>query len=159
MVMVHEKEKAADIAAEYFGNGYHCAEAVAKAVLDAMDQESDLAVSHATAFGGGFGESFSEACGVVSGSLIVIGQLYGKKKQGDSWAQAAGIGGMVTDRFRAMYGTTNCGLLRHRFGEEEQMGLCRELVRQGVRNLINILEEESEQEGETRCQKETCGAC
>ncbi len=159
MVMVREKEKAADIAAEYFGNGYHCAEAVTKAVLDSMDLESRQAVSHATAFGGGFGESFSEACGVVSGSLIVIGQLYGKKKQGDSWAQAAGIGGMVTDRFRAMHGTTNCGLLRHRFGEEEQMSLCRELVRQGVRNLITILEEESGQQGEARCAKEKCNAC
>lgn len=159
MVTFNEKDAVAGIAAEFFGNGYHCAEAVTKAVLESMDKDSGLAVSHATAFGGGFGESFSEACGVVSGSLVAIGHIYGKRKQGDSWKQAARIGSLATERFRALHGTTNCAHLRDRFGEEEQMELCRELVRQGARNLITLIEEEAESQGKEPCKKEPCNGC
>ena len=159
MITFNEKDTVAGIAAEYFGNGYHCAEAVTKAVLESMDEESEEAVSHATAFGGGFGESFSEACGVISGSLVAIGQLYGKRERGDSWKLAARLGALATERFKALHGATNCAHLRERFGEEEQMVLCRELVRQGARNLITLIEEESELQGKEPCEKERCNAC
>ncbi len=159
MITLNEKDTVALIAAEYFGNGYHCAEAVTKAVLESMDEESGLAVSHATAFGGGFGESFCEACGVITGSLIVIGHLHGKRNQGDTWKKAARIGDLVAERFKSLYGTTNCGQLRDRFGEEEQMELCRELVRQGARNLLTLLKEESEIEDNKSCDKNKCNAC
>lgn len=134
-----QKRTAEKLAAEYFGNGYHCAEAIAAAVLETMNEDSRQAVAHASAFGGGFGESFKEACGIISGSLIVIGHLHGRSKRGESWQEAARIGAEVTRRFVALHGTSNCGELRGRFGEEFQMDRCRDMVIQGVGSLVDAL--------------------
>jgi C_GCAxxG_C_C family probable redox protein len=134
-----EKDKAAKLAIEYFGNGYHCAEAVAAAVFDAMNEDGRQALAHACAFGGGFGESFKEVCGVLCGSLIVIGHFHARTQRGESWKEAAKLGAEATRRFVALHGTSNCGELRRRFGEEYQMDRCRDLVKQGVESLSEIL--------------------
>lgn len=155
-----ETEKAVQLAGEYFGNGYHCAEAVLRALLDTMGEDGQSIVPYSTAFGGGFGETFMEACGVISGSLIVIGHKYGRKQQGDSWKEAGLLGRSVVERFMKLHGTCNCGLLRNRFGEEDQMDLCREVVIQGTKNLATILNEKVEEDtvsGE-KCQ-EKCVSC
>lgn len=159
MFTIDEKRKAAELAAEYFGNGYHCAEAIAAAVLQTMGEKSSEAVKYATAFGGGFGQSFQEACGVLTGCLIVIGHFYGKQQQGDSWSEAAELGAIVVERFSKMYGTCNCGELRSRFGPEEQMFLCRQLVSQGAESLLVMLDErESSGTLEKECPS-TCSNC
>ena len=112
-----EVEKAAQLAGEYFGNGYHCAEAVLRAILDVTGEDGQAVVRCSTAFGGGFGQTFAEACGAVSGSLIAIGHMYGRKQQGDSWTEAGRMGRMVVEHFVKFHGTCNCGILRERFGE------------------------------------------
>ncbi|MDJ0622719.1 MAG: C-GCAxxG-C-C family protein [Desulfocapsaceae bacterium] len=155
-----QKETAGKLAAEYFGNGYHCAEAVAAAVLETMNEDSHSAVAHACAFGGGFGESFKEACGVLSGSLIVIGHLHGRSKRGESWQDAAKLGAEVTKRFVALHGTSNCGELRGRFGEEFQMDRCRDMVVQGVSSLVETLDQDvSAGANEQPCDATACSAC
>ncbi len=155
-----ETEKAAQLAGEYFGNGYHCAEAVLRALLDTMGEDSEHIVPYATAFGGGFGETFMEACGVISGSLIAIGHKYGRKQQGDNWKEAGHLGRAVVERFMKLHGTCNCGLLRNRFGEEEQMDLCREVVIQGTKSLATILNEKvDEDHASTEQCQEKCTSC
>lgn len=114
-------------AGEYFQNGYHCAEAVASAVLEARDLDPAQAVAHATAFGGGMGRTFCEACGAISGGLIAIGHLHGRTKPGESWDTPAAMGQALRDAFVEAYGETNCGVLRDRFGEEQQ-AKCTRLV-------------------------------
>lgn len=143
MFSLEERNRAAGLAAEYFGNGYHCAEAVAAAVLETLGEESSAAIKYATAFGGGFGESFKEICGILSGSMIVIGHFHGRQQQGESWSEASQLGRTVLNRFTALHGTCNCGELRSRFGEKEQMTLCRKLVRQGAETLMEALNSKS----------------
>lgn len=159
MFTIDEKKKAADLAAEYFGNGYHCAEAIAAAVLQTMGEESSEAVKYATAFGGGFGESFQEACGILSGSLIVIGHFHGKQQQGDSWHDAAELGSIVVERFRKMYGTCNCGELRSRFGPDEQMFLCRKMVAHGAESLLKMLDGREIDSSQEREHPTKCSSC
>jgi C_GCAxxG_C_C family probable redox protein len=155
-----ETEKAAQLAGEYFGNGYHCAESVVQALLEVMGEDGQDIIPYSTAFGGGFGETFMEACGVISGSLIVIGHKYGRKQQGDNWKEAGLLGREVVERFTKLHGTCNCGLLRSRFGEEDQMDLCREVVIQGTKSLTTILNEKFEEENVSNehCQ-EKCTSC
>lgn len=155
-----ETEKTAQLAGEYFGNGYHCAEAVLRALLDTIGEDSQRIVPYASAFGGGFGETFTEACGVISGSLIAIGHKYGRKQQGDSWKEAGRLGREVVERFTKLHGTCNCGILRNRFGEEEQMDLCREVVIQGAKSLATILNEKIDEDRESAEQhQEKCTTC
>lgn len=132
---------ASEKAAQLFGDGFHCAEAVAAAVLDALGEESAEAAAHATAFGGGFGRTFQEACGALSGSFIAIGHLYGRRKPGGEWNFPADLGAEIRQRFLDDFGTTNCATLRNRFGEERQMEECRKLTKKVTATLLGLLTE------------------
>ncbi len=133
-----KQQQAGERAASYFGNGFHCAESVVAAFLETIGEEAPDAIAHATAFGGGFGESFSEACGVLSGSMIALGHLYGRRQRGEDWGLPAGLGSELRTQFVDCHGTSNCAVLRERFGREDQMAECRKLVCQGTIDLLKI---------------------
>ena len=130
--------QAGEKAAGYFGDGYHCAEAVVAAFFEAIGDDPGLAIAYATAFGGGFGKTFADTCGVLSGSMIAIGHICGRRQRGDDWEIPAEFGAAVRTRFVDCHGTSNCAILRERFGEEQQMAKCRELVRQGTVDLLEL---------------------
>lgn len=154
-----EVNQAAELASNYFGNGYHCAEAIVAAIMESIGDQNTDAVAYATAFGGGVGESFTESCGVVSGGLLVIGHLHGRRKQGESWKDAAQMARKSLQTFVALHGTTNCGKLRDRFGEEEQMSLCRELVSSGTKNLVSLINQQNNEETDECLKVNKCGSC
>lgn len=133
----------AERAGEYFSNGFHCTESVVAAateVLAHIDHEQrETAITCATCFGGGFGKSFAETCGVISGGLIVIGLLYGRSKHDQSWDTPAALADQFRNTFLQKHDTTHCGTLRERFGEEKQMLECQNLVREGVTELLHLL--------------------
>lgn len=131
-------------AGDYFDSGFHCAEAIVAAVLTSEHDDVKAAISHASAFGGGFGKSFAESCGVLTGSLIVIGHRHGRQTPEESWDRAAELGAETRENFLTLHQTTNCGVLRERFGPEEQMARCRKLVIEGAVNLLYILNRETE---------------
>ena len=132
-------------AAGYFGNGFHCAEAVAASVLEAMGENASEAAAHATAFGGGFGGTHEEACGALSGGLIAIGHLYGRREPGGDWDLPRELGKELRQRFINSFETTHCATLCERFGEESQMDECRKLVRVVVKVLLEVLAESRDQ--------------
>lgn len=134
-------EEAGERAASYFGEGYHCAEAVVAAFFESLGDDPTEAVAHATPFGGGFGKSFGDACGVLSGSMIAIGHVCGRRQRGDSWDRPAEFGAAIRQLFIDRYGTSNCSVLRERFGEEQQMTECRKLVREGTVALLRMYRE------------------
>ncbi|MBI9091640.1 MAG: C_GCAxxG_C_C family protein [Desulfobacterium sp.] len=141
MIAAEEKKSIGARAGDYFGNGCHCAEAVTKAVLEEMGEDPSQALACATAFGGGFGKSFEEACGALSGALIAIGQLHGRQKYGGEWEIAADLGAQIRQQFVNDFGTTHCASLRDRFGEEHQMDECRKVVERVTTSLLEILTE------------------
>jgi C_GCAxxG_C_C family probable redox protein len=140
-----ERQSASEKAAKYFGNGFHCAEAVAASVLEVLGEEPSEATAHATAFGGGFGRTYQEVCGALSGALIAIGHLYGRRELGDEWDLPAKLGAVIRQRFLHRFGTTHCATLRLRFGEEQQMSQCRELTKTITNDLLVLLHEDSVQ--------------
>ena len=131
-------------AAVLFGNGYHCAESIVVAVLEACGENGKKIAPMATPFGGGFAESFAEVCGVVSGSMLVIGCCHGRNEQGASWNKAADLGREFIEIFRSAHGTLNCGKLVGQVNEEEQMNHCRNIVRSGAICLMEVLGKASE---------------
>lgn len=140
--IIENPEKiAGEKAADYFGSGFHCAEAVAAAVLETLGQPSSEATAHATAFGGGFGKTFEEACGALSGSLIAIGHLHGRRASGMAWDLPAEMGAEIRTRFVEAFGTSNCLKLRIRFGEKAQMEECRKVVERTAQMLVGLLVE------------------
>ncbi|MGD8835345.1 MAG: C-GCAxxG-C-C family protein [Desulfobacteraceae bacterium] len=149
----HQIAAAADSAALLFGNGFHCAEAVAWAVLEALKENPAHAAAHATAFGGGFGRSFEEACGALSGGLIAIGHLHGRSAPDDEWDVPAKLGAELRNRFVEDFGTTHCATLRERFGRERQMRECRRLVHGVVVQLLELLEQNPDKVEALNCDR------
>ncbi len=66
----------AALAAEYFVQGYNCAQAVAVAFADLIGMEEKTVARMVSGFGGGFGR-LREVCGAVSGMTFVASCLYG----------------------------------------------------------------------------------
>ena len=133
-------EQVAEQAAVYFGEDYHCAEAVVAALFEAMGEDASDAIAHATAFGGGFGKTFTEVCGVLSGSMIVIGHIYGRREKGQKWDRPAELGATTRQHFIDRHGSSNCTVLRDRFGKEQQMPECRKLVQETTIALVNLIQ-------------------
>ncbi len=128
-----------DKAGYYFENGFHCAEAVVASVLEGLGKDSAPVISQATAFGGGFGKTFDEACGALSGALIVIGYLHGRNTPGENWDHPAQLAQEIREKFISKYRTTHCATLRHRFGEDHQSQECSKLVQSVAEDLVLLL--------------------
>ncbi|NOQ25685.1 MAG: hypothetical protein GQ564_10030 [Bacteroidales bacterium] len=69
-------------ALEYFNNGFNCSQSVIISFSDILEIEEEKALRIAAGFGGGMG-GMQETCGAVTGSIMVIGFLKGKYKDGD----------------------------------------------------------------------------
>lgn len=63
-------------AAQYFLEGYNCAQAVILAFSDLLEMDRATCARISSSFGGGMGR-MREVCGAVSGMLMVAGLLYG----------------------------------------------------------------------------------
>ncbi len=139
MTTEEQKLRTKSKACDYFINGYHCAESVVIAVLEELDEEYQEAVAHATAFGGGFGRTFGDTCGALSGALIAVGHLHGRREPGENWDLPASLGAQIREQFVKEYGTTHCGALRDRFGEERQVDECQKLTGNIAVTLLELL--------------------
>ena len=71
-----EPQTRAEVARQYFLDGYNCTQAVVLAFADRFPAERDTLLSVASSFGGGMGR-LREVCGTVSGMFIVLGLLSG----------------------------------------------------------------------------------
>ena len=140
-----ERQTISERATQYFENGFHCAEAVATAVIEGLGQDPTQAAAHATAFGGGMGRTFLEACGALSGAFIVIGHLHGRPRPGGDWDLAAELGARIRQRFIDEFDTTQCAALRRRFGREQQHAQCLKLVNQVTADLLALLAQDPDQ--------------
>lgn len=67
----------------YFANGFSCSEASLQAGAEYFGVASDCTPAVAAVFGGGVKER-GQICGAVSGTLMLIGLLYGKRTLGES---------------------------------------------------------------------------
>ncbi len=139
-----EIEAATEKASNVFGNGFHCAEAVVCAVLEALGDDPRQATAHATAFGGGMGRSFQEACGALSGGMIALGHIHGRTTPGGNWDVPARIAADLRSRFLETFGAVRCAALLQRFGKENEMDECRKVVAGTVKALLELLAEEDD---------------
>lgn len=111
------------LAYDYHKRGYNCAQSVAAAFADAVGWTPEQLFAAAGSFGGGFGGSHQEACGAVSGALLVLGVLYPFTREGDQEAKRR-VYALAKDfrqRFFDVFGYTRCGeLLKARPGVSER---------------------------------------
>lgn len=123
---------------EYFLNGNSCSESIILGSIDdGICDKSLLAV--ASPFSGGIGSGC--LCGAVSGSLMVIGHLYGKNNSFGNPPIARELAKEFMNRFKESHGATCCRVLSRgfEFGSPERKQHCTNFVEFCYNTLNNIL--------------------
>ncbi len=128
-----------DNAVKYFLSGYSCSEAVVKAAIDKGYVPKEL-LSVATAFSGGMGVKC--LCGAVSGSVLVIGSIFGKNEERDG-LKARALSKQFNEKFAEKYKVNCCKVLSKgfEFSSSERKQHCSSMVGDCCDILENILKE------------------
>jgi len=94
-----------------------------------------------TPFGGGFGRSRQELCGVLPGAAMIIGLLYGRTEPEESSLAAYAVTAAYRERFLEQFGHTICDDLRERAGYGTDENPCLDLSGEAAALLIDVLSE------------------
>ncbi|UCG63016.1 MAG: C_GCAxxG_C_C family protein [Candidatus Zixiibacteriota bacterium] len=130
-------------ASDYFDSGFNCAESVLKATMESrVDNVSPELPKIASALGGGVGGSHEELCGALSGGVLAIGLLYGRTEPEVDVQFAKDLATEFRARFLKEFGTTKCGVLLERFGEQDNDDKCAELTGAAAALLSDLLDEQ-----------------
>ncbi|HEC33827.1 MAG TPA: C_GCAxxG_C_C family protein [Chloroflexi bacterium] len=96
----------------------------------------------ATGFAGGVGDTQQEMCGALSGGVLIIGGLLGRKSLREDDRPALALATRYRERFLAQLGATQCARLRERVVYAPGgMGSCASLVERAAMILLELLME------------------
>jgi len=94
-------------ASYYFHNGYSCSETALQAGLDHLGVECDCTPAVASVFGGGV-KGLGHICGAISGTLMLIGILHGKRSLDGDRSEADRLAIEFLDFCQEEFGTLMC---------------------------------------------------
>lgn len=127
---------------DYFQSGFNCAEAISKAIVEAYSNETHTDIPKAaTGFGGGIGGSKSETCGALTGGIIAVGCLFGRKQPKDDKKTAYEIGAEFRQNFIESFGSSTCRNILEGFGEQENLIECKKLTGRAAGILHALLKD------------------
>ena len=128
---------------DYFLNGNTCSESIVLASIDkGWCDETLLPV--ASPFSGGIGSGC--LCGTVSGSMLVIGHLYGKGNKYGNPPLAKFLAKEFMDSFKETHKATCCRVLTRgmEFGSPERKQHCVNFVEYSFNTLERLIEKAKE---------------
>lgn len=126
---------------ELFQGGFHCAESVLAAVLEASGAKPEaVPLQAATGFGGGMGRCKEETCGAITGGILALGLLEGRNSPGQCWDGVAARAAEFRDKVRAITGHTRCRDVLEALGPQENMEKCKRLTASSAGILHELLE-------------------
>lgn len=126
-----------------FESGFHCAESIFSALLNHFPTDMPPTVVRcASAFCGGIGKSREEACGALTGGVMAIGALFGRTTAGADIDRAWRTAADFRRRFLESFGATRCGQLMDDFGEQENLGRCKQMTARATGMLKDLIERE-----------------
>ena len=139
----------AEISVEIFDKGFNCAQAVLCSHCEEYGLSSDMAKRISCGFGAGMGYN-AEACGAVTGALMLIGLKNGKYLESDneSKEKTYNLVKEFIENFKKEYGTINCkDLIKYDLGKENDLikarssGVFNELCPRLVKRSVELTEE------------------
>ncbi|WP_243313461.1 C-GCAxxG-C-C family protein [Fundidesulfovibrio agrisoli] len=126
---------------ELFQGGFHCAESVLAAVLEASGaEEGGIPLKAATGFGGGMGRCKEETCGAITGGILALGLLQGRTSPAQCWDGIASRAAEFREKVRAITGHTKCREVLEALGPQENMEKCKRLTASSAGILHELLE-------------------
>ena len=126
---------------EYFQSGFNCAEALSKAIVELFSEEAHTTIPGvATGFGGGIGGSKAETCGALSGGIIAIGCIFGRKEPKDDKKAAYEFAAEFRQKFIETFGSSTCRTILEGLGEQENLVECKKLTARAAGILYTMLD-------------------
>ncbi|MBN1812144.1 MAG: C_GCAxxG_C_C family protein [Anaerolineae bacterium] len=137
------KEQASEKAFDYFRSGFHCAESISRAIVELHGGGADSSeVQRFTAgFVGGIGGTHQETCGALTGGIVAIGCLRGRREAGQDNREVKELATEFRRRFVAEFGSSNCQVLLDRLSEREDGFDCKKLTAVAAGMLSEMLAE------------------
>jgi C_GCAxxG_C_C family probable redox protein len=129
---------------QYYHSGFNCAEAILKAFVELLGKEPNPSITRfASGFGGGIGGSISETCGALTGGIIVLGWLFGRKDPSDDKQKVYTLSVELRSRFLQSFRATNCRMILDSLGVQENKLKCKKLTAETAGMLYDILRQEN----------------
>lgn len=135
---------------DLFASGLCCSEGVLTAVAENQGIDSDLVPGIATGFCGGMAYT-GNMCGAVSGAIMALGMLLGRRKPEDPRDDLNDAVRKLLSGFEGKFGSTNCmDLLGCDLGTPEGMekyrndnlrDRCREFTEEAAGMVMSLLSE------------------
>lgn len=137
--------KAREKARRYFESGFHCAEAVAQAIVGLHGSEEDASEAQrfAAGFMGGIGGTQQEACGALTGGIIAIGCLRGRRQAGQDNQEIKDLATEFRSCFKGEFDATRCCDVLEKLGEREDGLDCEGVTAIAAGLLSDLLTERS----------------
>ncbi len=103
------ERNAKDVALDYFAQKFSCAESVLLGLTETFGICDECIPQIATGFGAGMGYC-NEACGAISGAIMALGLVFGRKNASDQDAKLKCYQkvGLLISAFEQKFGNVNC---------------------------------------------------
>jgi len=122
------KDRAYALAKKYEMENGNCAQSVFQAVTESLGMENDVVFRAATGFADGIGLTGDGHCGALSGAVMAISYLFGRKKE------------EFHRRGKMMKALLLCRQLENRFMEEYGVCRCHDLQVKFYGRFFNLME-------------------
>ena len=138
---IMSEEQASKKAFKYFNSGFHCAESIAKAIVEVYgsDPDSTEVQRYAAGFQGGIGGTHEDICGALSGGIVVLGCLRGRREAGEDNQALRELTTEYRRRFVAEFGSSNCQDLLDGMNEREDGFDCKRMTAIAAGLLSDLL--------------------
>jgi C_GCAxxG_C_C family probable redox protein len=136
------KEEVENRTLQYFESGFHCAEAISKALTEPFMNDGDsYNPKAATGFGGGIGGSHLDTCGALTGGVIALGWALGRTNPGGDKTKVFKLASEFRKQFVEKFGSAHCQTLLDKFGKQKDANKCKKLTADAAGILWNLLTE------------------
>lgn len=137
------KTQASKKAFDYFNSGFHCAESISKAIVEVhgSEPESTEVQRYAAGFQGGIGGTHEDICGALSGGIVAIGCLRGRRAAGEDNQDVRALTTEYRRRFIAEFGSGTCQVLLDGMAEREDGFDCKKMTAIAAGLLSELLTE------------------
>jgi C_GCAxxG_C_C family probable redox protein len=127
-----------------FHSGFNCAEAIFKTFVELYSKKPDPSLTKiASGFGGGMGGSHCETCGALTGGIMVISWLFGRKEPCDDKQKVYSLSAEFRNQFLKIFNSTNCQNILDIMAEQDNKKDCKKLTAEAAGILYEILEKEN----------------
>lgn len=135
------KKDVQEKAFNYFNSGFHCAESIAKAILEHYGENLNPEwVKAASAFQGGVGKCKKDMCGAFSGGIVALGVLKGRSDLETDHSDAVFMANAYREAFIQKFDSTNCAELLKTIVDPDPEYTCKHLTSEAAGLLADVIE-------------------